>query len=226
MRNTSDSREVTRHVGHVERERPAPEPACDLTNAREASPILGKSCVSRWLLSTLEDASCCHPVRNPCSKSAGLGWLGASNQSVPRGRFKTHFADQIPGCLGCFCETRCLCSANSCRNSAISGWQTRIIGRQPNWPNKRAPSCAWHCANQDLPKRDEVWRLLELPLRIGPNPLEGCVSSAATNSHHGARKLFNRGRADHSQMVTRSGRSAMEKQEPSGLNVSHRRDAL
>ena len=109
MRNTSYSREVTRHV---KRERPAPGPACDLTNAQEASPILSKSCVSRWLHSTLEEASCCHPVRNPCSKSAGFesGGLSASNQSVPRGRFKTHFADQVPG-WAASARHGCLCSA-------------------------------------------------------------------------------------------------------------------
>ena len=35
------------------------------------------------------------------------------------------------------------------------------------------------------PPKEEVWRLLELPLRIGPNPLRECVTSVATNSHHG-----------------------------------------
>ena len=75
--------------------------------------------------------------------------------------------------------------SNSCRSSMISGWRARIIGRQSNWPCKRAPSCARHCANQDLRKREEVWRLLELRLCIGPDPLEGFVTSTATIPPHG-----------------------------------------
>ena len=47
MRKTFDSRAVTRQVGHVEKARPAPGPACDLISAREASPIRGTTACRR-----------------------------------------------------------------------------------------------------------------------------------------------------------------------------------
>ena len=144
---TLDSKEITRHVGHVghvERERPAPG---------KHNPSWGKVACHGGFSQRF--------VLPPSAESmleisrVGKWWLNASNQSV-RGKFKTHFAYQIPGCLGCFCETWFLCHPTRAGTRPRSqGREHRsLASNQRNWPNKRAPSCAWQALRKPTPPKE------------------------------------------------------------------------
>ena len=157
MRNTSYSREVTRHV---KRERPAPGPACDLTNAQEASPILNKSCVSRWLLSlwkTLRAATQCGIHARNQQGLEVVWWLERVQSKRAKREVQNPFRRPSSWLLRLLLRD----TVPLFRHPTRAGTRPRsqgsehgsLGGNQPNWPNKRAPSCAQHYANQDLPKR-------------------------------------------------------------------------
>ena len=59
-----------RHVGQVEKAKPLPGPPCDNNKALAGSVRWGKMWSSLWCLSTLEAASCCHPIPQPHSNSS------------------------------------------------------------------------------------------------------------------------------------------------------------
>ena len=174
-----------------------PGPTCDLTRTRAASPILGKNCVSQWLLSTLEDASCCHPMRNSCSKSGGLG----SGCRAPLIK-ACHERNSKP-----ITPTEFLAAwATSATQGASVPHPTRArthpgsLGGKSTQLAQLAPSCALHCANQDLPNRVEMF------------DLSNCLCALVQKHCH---KLSSWCRAN-----------SMKKQQPCRLNVSHKRDAL
>ena len=84
---------------------------------------------------------------------------------------------QIPGCLGCFCETWCLSSAIQLIQELIRDLRV-------------ASTDHWEAINPTGPisgvPHGHSTAHLELPLCIGPDPLEGFVTNTATNFHHGA----------------------------------------
>ena len=61
---------VMRHVGQVEKAKQLPGPPCDNNKALAGSVRWGKMWSSLWCLSTLEAASCCHPIPQPHSNSS------------------------------------------------------------------------------------------------------------------------------------------------------------
>ena len=193
MRNTSDSRAVTRHVGHVERR----DAKTGLRSNQCSRSIAHPGKQLRIAVASLDPGirfvlpSSAEPLLK--ISRVGRWWPNASDQSVPSGRFKTHYANQIPGCLCCFNETRSLCS----RHLARAETRPQSLGAEhaisPTCPISGLPH-AHGCANQDLPKRErKCGGFSKLPPCICPN--------------------LQQRKADHSQLVTRSGRSTMEKQQ-------------
>ena len=162
---------------------------------------------------------------NRGSKSAVVRWWpNAFDQRVPCGRFKNHHTDQIPGCLCCFCETRSLSSTIQPVQKLVRDLWVRSTDHlesiSQTCPTNGLPHAHGTAQTKTSQREKRCGDFSKLPPSIGPNQLRGCLTGVAP------RKLFNNGRADHSQLVARSGRSTMQKQQPSGLSVSHRRNAL